>query len=192
MAQRAVEVERTDRSTWIDGARAALIKGGIAGVKVAPLAEAIGLTTGSFYWHFKDRGDLLAGLLEDWAATNTEALARACAIDDPDAAIDALVEVWITEAGFSSAYDLAMRDWARVSKKVDVVVRRVDRARLAMIEGIFRRLGYDRHRANVRARVMYYHQVGYYALRIVEGRKLRHSLLPFYMEVLRDGVGRRN
>lgn len=191
MAQRAAaDMERADRDTWITGAREALIAGGVASVKVAPLAEALGLTTGSFYWHFKDRGDLLDALLDDWVSTNTEALAAACEIEAADAAINALVEVWLTEEGFSSDYDSAVRDWARVSPEVDAAVRKVDRTRIAMIEGIFRRFGYDRHRANVRARVMYYHQVGYYAMHIKEPRKLRRTLLPYYMEVLRDGVGK--
>lgn len=191
MAQRAShDIERADRDTWIIGAREALIAGGIASVKVAPLAESLGLTTGSFYWHFKGREDLLNALLEDWASTNTEAMKQACAIEDPDAAINALVEVWLTENGFSSNYDSAVRDWARVSKAVDEAVRKVDRARIAMLENVFRRFGYDRERANVRARVMYYHQVGYYAMNIIEGPKLRRGLLQYYLEVLRDGVGR--
>jgi AcrR family transcriptional regulator len=191
MAREAVvEIERADRETWIVGAREALVAGGIASVKVAPLAQTLGLTTGSFYWHFKDRGDLLDALLQHWASTNTEAMREACAIKDPDKAIDALVEMWITEDGFCSAYDSAVRDWARVSETVDQAVRKIDRERIAMIEGIFRRFGYDRPRANVRARVMYYHQVGYYAMHIIEARKLRRSLLPYYMEVLRDGVGK--
>ena len=51
-----------------DGLKAALslCKGGIEVVKIAPLAADLGVTTGSFYWHFKNRQELLVALLNYW------------------------------------------------------------------------------------------------------------------------------
>src|SRR3954452_14172520 len=51
----------------------ALRKGGVAGVRVERLAAEVGLTKGSFYWHFRDRGELLEALLDYWAREMTEA-----------------------------------------------------------------------------------------------------------------------
>ena len=61
------------KSQWTQAGLEALRKGGVAGVRVERLAEDIGLTKGSFYWHFRGRGELLEALLEFWAREMTEA-----------------------------------------------------------------------------------------------------------------------
>jgi hypothetical protein len=60
----------------------------------------------------------------------------------------------------------------------------VDQQRIAIIERIFLDMGYKGKEAHVRARVTYYHQVGYYALGVRESKKQRRELLPYYMKVL--------
>ncbi len=50
---------QTDRDTWLRAATQTLADSGVDGVKVETLARQIGLTKGSFYWHFKDRLDQL-------------------------------------------------------------------------------------------------------------------------------------
>jgi hypothetical protein len=64
------------------------------------------------------------------------------------------------------------------------VVERVDNRRIAVLERVFLDLGYKGKEAHVRARVTYYHQVGYYALGVRESRKQRLALLPFYKKIL--------
>jgi hypothetical protein len=66
-----------------------------------------------------------------------------------------------------------MRDWARTSKKAEKIVRRVDDQRIALIQEIFEGFGYKGVEALIRARITYFHQVGYYALRINESRAER-------------------
>jgi AcrR family transcriptional regulator len=183
---------RQGRARWLESARSALIAGGIGQVKIERLAASLGATTGSFYWHFKDRDALLEALLDDWRATNTAGMIEAVRAVGPDAAdqFDALIEVWVHERGFSPAYDSAVRDWARASKTVATVVGAVDRERIALLKQIFLRLGYAEDRAEVRARIMYFHQVGYYALGIRDDAETRLKLRPLYVEALRDGPGK--
>jgi AcrR family transcriptional regulator len=59
------------REDWVRAARAALIREGINAVNVLPLSSRLRVTRGGFYWHFKDRADLLDALLTDWEANNT-------------------------------------------------------------------------------------------------------------------------
>lgn len=174
------------RAQWLDAARAALIEGGIERVKVDVLAKTLGVTGGSFYWHFRDRPELLAALLEHWRSANTAPWfdAVAGAGDDPLAQFEAVVAMWIDEAGFSPAYDSAVRDWARTSPEVEAAVRDTDARRIELLAGIFRGFGYAPRHAHVRARVTYFHQVGYYALRIIETRAQRRRLKPLYYESL--------
>jgi hypothetical protein len=63
-------------------------------------------------------------------------------------------------------------------------VHQVDLERIGFIEQIFRDMGYRGKEAHVRARVTYYHQVGYYALGIQESRQQRLELMPYYTKIL--------
>ena len=56
-----------DAGAWTDAALEALAGGGIAAVRVEPLAKTLGVTKGSFYWHFADRRALLDAMLARWA-----------------------------------------------------------------------------------------------------------------------------
>ena len=191
LKSRSARRPRLGRAEWIDAAKSALIDGGIASVRVERLADALGVTTGSFYWHFKDRSDLLDVLLDDWVQTNSRGIIEAVQEhDSAEAQFDAVVLVWVNEDGFSSAYDSAVRDWARQSKTVEDVVREVDHLRIALLKTIFLNLGYDEDRAEVRARIMYFHQVGYYAMDVRDDDAARLKYRPLYIEALRDGPGR--
>jgi AcrR family transcriptional regulator len=183
---------RLGREEWIEGARAVLIESGVANVRVEPLAAKLGVTTGSFYWHFQNRDALLAALLEDWVSTNTQSWIAAAADDGRtgEQQFAAIVELWVTERGFSSAYDSAVRDWARTSEEVTDAVRKIDRKRIASLRKIFANLGYDADRAEVRARIMYYHQVGHYTMGLRDSPPTHQKYRPLYIEALRDGIGR--
>lgn len=174
------------REDWLAAARTALIEGGVERVKVDALAKALGVTGGSFYWHFRDRPDLLGALLEHWRTANTAPWfeAAAGAGDDPYAQFEAIVAMWIDETGFSPAYDSAVRDWARTAPETEAAVREIDQRRIELLAGIFRGFGYARPQAFVRARITYFHQVGYYAMRIVETPAQRRRLKPLYYEGL--------
>jgi AcrR family transcriptional regulator len=55
-----------DRDRWAQAALDALERGGLAAVAVEPLARALGVTKGSFYWHFSNRSELIGAALERW------------------------------------------------------------------------------------------------------------------------------
>jgi AcrR family transcriptional regulator len=183
---KAVKAPRRDREDWIEAARLALIEGGVGKVKVEPLAGVLGVTTGSFYHHFRKRQELLDAVLAHWETENSAPLFRAVreAGADPDAQLDALFDAWITESDYQPAYDSAVRDWARTSREAEAAVRRVDGRRIDLLKSIFLGFGYDKDRAFIRARITYLHQVGYYAMAIIENRAVRDRLRPLYREAL--------
>lgn len=174
------------REAWLSAAREALIREGIGGVEVGRLARKLKVTRGGFYWFFDSRKQLLDELLADWERTNSAAFKAV--LKDPGrngmAEFDAVVDIWINEANYSPPWDSAVRDWARVSTKVANTVRRVDDERIAVLAQIFRDLGEADDEAFVRARVTYFHQVGYYALGVRETREARLRLLPHYTRIL--------
>jgi len=64
------------RKDWLRAARLALLRGGVEAVRVEKLARDLGVTKGSFYWHFKDRDELLELLLREWESEVPEMLAQ--------------------------------------------------------------------------------------------------------------------
>lgn len=174
------------RDAWLEAARAALIEEGTAGVEVNKLAKRLDVTRGGFYWFFASREQLLDALLEFWKQTSTMHFERiAC---DPGRSgvekFEALVALWIDEKDYDPKWDGAVRDLARTSAKVLDIVHAVDQQRIGFIEQVFRAMGHTGKEAHVRARVTYYHQVGYYALGVRESRKQRLELLPHYTKIL--------
>lgn len=67
------ELQRED---WLRAARRALLHGGIGAVRVEKLARSLHVTKGSFYWHFRNRNDLLESLLAEWENEAAETLSR--------------------------------------------------------------------------------------------------------------------
>jgi AcrR family transcriptional regulator len=174
------------RDIWLDTARQALIEEGTAGVEINKLAKRLGSSRGGFYWFFRDRAHLLDELLAYWIRTSTVLFERVLQ-DNKGNGIEeylALTHLWIDEKEYDPKWDGAVRDWARTSDTVRKAVQAVDQKRIRVLERIFNDMGYTGLEAHIRARVTYYHQVGYYALGVQESQKERRALLPYYQKVL--------
>ena len=174
------------REIWLDTARQALIEDGTAGVEVNKLARRLGCSRGGFYWFFKDRAQLLDELLQYWVQTSTvlfEQILQLPGRNGMDKYL-AMSNLWIDENEYDPKWDGAIRDWARTSDTVRKVVQAVDQKRIGVLERIFKEIGYDGTEALIRARIMYYHQVGYYAMGVQESRPERRALLPYYGKIL--------
>jgi AcrR family transcriptional regulator len=173
------------RADWLAAARAMLIREGISAVKVDRLATSLKVTRGGFYWRFKGRGDLLESLLQDWKETNTaHMLAALRGPGTPIQRFHALLDVWIEETVFDPVYDMAVREWGRVSPKVGKLVQRVDDERIEAFRQLFLDAGYGDDEAFIRARIAYYHQIGYYAMGVKETKAQRRKLAELYIHVL--------
>lgn len=174
------------RDEWLTAARNALIKGGIDQVKVERLSKQVNVARSSFYWYFRSREDLLDALLDHWEATNTGPLLRAidAAIADGPRGITRVTQLWIEEREFSPTYDAAVRSWARENAKAAGVLRTVDNKRMAAFVRLMEAYGHKGDEALVRARIVYFHQVGYYTLDIHETVAERMRLAPFYIDAL--------
>jgi AcrR family transcriptional regulator len=162
-----------------------LISEGIIAVKIDRLAKAAGVTRGGFYWRFKSRDELLDALIEDWRERNTTPMLRVLTSDlPPKERMRGLAELYIEGRGFSEAYDSAVRAWAALSPPIAEIVRAVDGIRIAALEGLFHDVGFDADEAMIRARITYFHQVGYYAIGMQETAGERWDLVDRYTDVL--------
>lgn len=158
---------RLTAEDWIEAALDALVEEGIEAVQITVLARRMNVTRGSFYWHFENRETLLEFLLREWRARNTgvmvEAIANARSLDH---GILALFSVWVDHSHFDPELDQAIRDWARHSVDLRETVKAEDNARVAAIAEFFERFGFDKTEAFIRARVIYFTQISYYALKV--------------------------
>jgi AcrR family transcriptional regulator len=174
------------REVWLETARQALIEEGTAGIEIKKIADRLGVSRGGFYWFFEDREQLLRELLAYWVQASTVPFERILVgrAGNGLREFHALIDLWIDEKEYDPRWDAAVRDWARTSSAVLSAVRQVDEKRISILEQVFADMGYLGKEAHVRARITYYHQVGYHALGLRESRKLRLELLPFYVKVL--------
>ncbi|SEK00424.1 transcriptional regulator, TetR family [Sphingobium sp. AP50] len=170
---------------WLNLARETLIRDGVEAVKIDRLAKASGVTRGGFYWRFKSRHDLLEQLLDDWRSCNTVPFVSALSgAGTPAQRYRALMQLWIEEREFRPDYDTAVRNWAATSSVVADVVQTVDSVRVDALRRLFKEAGYDGNEALVRARITYYHQVGYYTLGVRQSAERRRQLSPIYYQIL--------
>ncbi len=171
---------------WIAASREMLITRGISGVKVEPLARGLGVTPGSFYWHFQNRDALHRALLKEFLAANVHPFFDALdeASDEPRAQYLALAYVWVLNPDFDAQLDVAVRDWGKTNKLAARLMRIIDNKRIELYQWVFERFGHEPTSALVRARTMYYHQLGYYAMRVEEDSDTRLMQVPHYAEII--------
>ena len=78
MAMVRERVSATNRGvtvdTWTRAALAALRRGGPAAIRVEAIARTLGVSKGSFYWHFTDRKALVEAVIAEWEAQSTAAI----------------------------------------------------------------------------------------------------------------------
>ncbi|MCU0828322.1 MAG: TetR/AcrR family transcriptional regulator [Tabrizicola sp.] len=168
---------------WLDAAYQMLVEGGVEAVKVMPLAERLGLSRTSFYWHFADRDALLARLVDRWRAQNTGTLVARCeapARTIAEAMLN-LIDCWVDPALFDSRLEFAMRTWSMTDLSVETAMILSDSQRIAALTDLFLRFGYPATEADTRARALYLTQVGYIALRSQESFEVRMGRIPAYV-----------
>ncbi|MEL6475891.1 MAG: TetR/AcrR family transcriptional regulator [Pseudomonadota bacterium] len=168
---------------WLSAAEHLLIERGVAQVKILTLAETLEVSRSSFYWYFQSRKDLLDQLLATWQARNTKAVLDHAGrpARDITVAVMNLFECFIDPNRFDPRLDFAIREWARRSPEVRAEVDRADAARIEAIQSMFSRHGYAEGEAYVRARIIYYMQIGYYALVEAEPLETRIAQLEAYL-----------
>jgi AcrR family transcriptional regulator len=150
-------------NVWIDSALEMLVDGGIEHVRVDVIAKTLSVTRGSFYWHFRDRDDLLAHMLEAWRNAATEQIIER--FDRKHEEQRELVHELLSlpfrgpAAHRAARVELAIRDWARRDPMARHAVDDVDSRRISYIAQCFTALGFDIAEAHGRAFLLYSFEV---------------------------------
>ena len=147
---------RTPRRSWIDEGLRALAAGGPDAVRIEPLAKALSVTKGGFYWHFDDRRALLEEMLDTWERVGVDEVIERIDAEGGDAR--AKLRRLSAIAGSSDEglrIDLAVRDWSRRDKGVAKRLRRVDNRRMDYLRSLFAAFCPDEDDVEVRCMVFY-------------------------------------
>ena len=144
---------------WIEAATEVLVHQGIDHVRVDVLAKGLGVTRGSFYWHFKDREDLLRSVLEAWRQRATLQLTQRLESASPDPVAQLRDVISLPFRGRSAPraarIELAIRAWARRDAMARAAVDEADARRIGYIAQVFSGLGFGIAEARNRAFLLY-------------------------------------
>ena len=174
MQKRARESLQPD--AWLRKALDVLFEQGISNVKVEILARELGVTKGSFYWHFKNRDELLQHMVDWWRDQQLSFIAG-LDIDHLDNAPNMIKSVInFTHHTDDSHHDVAMREFARFNDFAAKAVLEVDQHRVDYLKTLFTAAGFDAAEALLRAQALYFYQVGEYTTSLHMDPALRDEL----------------
>jgi AcrR family transcriptional regulator len=144
---------------WLDQGLKTLAARGFSALKAEPLAREMGVSRGSFYWHFADIAAFHAAVLKQWREVAAEAIianVEQASVDDEPLAV-------LLRRVFSEklALERAVRSWATFDSGAKNAVQAIDRRRLDYVEGLIRAKGVAPDVAMARAQILYWAFLGY-------------------------------
>jgi AcrR family transcriptional regulator len=126
---------------WIRAAFARLSSEGIQEVRIELLARDLGVSKGSFYWHFRDRADLLEKMLAQWEDAEASWLDERDTQDSTATRWAKLIERVSDPARIRA--EVAIREWGRADEKVAVKIAIIERKRAKLIVEVLRDVGFS-------------------------------------------------
>ena len=173
---------RLSADDWAQAALDLIAEQGVSAVAVEPLARRLGVTKGSFYWHFPSRDALLQAALERWESVERESVFGSLeAVPDPRERLRALFQLVGHEVKPHIIYSELLK--ALDHPAVQPVIDRVSQRRLEYLMASFRQAGLARQDAIHRARLTYAAYVGFLQLSLqLQQPRMTHDEFETYLE----------
>jgi AcrR family transcriptional regulator len=177
---------RTPRSSWIEEGLRALAAGGADAVRVEPLAKALGVTKGGFYWHFNDRRALLEEMLDTWERVSVDEVIERIEGEGGEARAKLRLLWTLAATGEDLLWgdpeellriDLAIRDWARREEAVAERLRRVDNRRMDYMRSLIGAFCADEDEVEVRCMIGFSLWIGNHFIAADHGARSRAEVV---------------
>jgi len=144
---------RLDREEWLARALEVLGKQGAGELTVESLARQLGVTKGSFYWHFKDRADFFRQLIEYWDKQFTQTVIAKISTQDSPPEERLLELMRLVHSKRLDRFEMPVRAWAQQNPALAPLVRSVDKHRIDFVCSLFMEMGFAKDEAEMRTRV---------------------------------------
>jgi AcrR family transcriptional regulator len=150
--------DRLTAQDWIDLALRTLARHGFQALKADVLARKLGVSRGSFYWHFSELSEFHARVIESWRQVATEAIiADLEHYETPEERLDVLLR---RAFGHAAGLEVRMRTWAESNAQAARALKDIDRRRREYIEQMLVEAGVAPMVASTRAQLLYWTYLG--------------------------------
>jgi AcrR family transcriptional regulator len=152
--QKPARTPRLSREKFLENSLPVILREGGEQLRIDWLVAKLGVTKGSFYWHFTGREDFVCSLLDYWDAKMNRSAGRIVTESDSEDPIENLRRLML--AVFENDFDrgdITFRAWAAHDPLVAKLVRKVDRYRFGVVTSLFEALGFTGSELEIRVRV---------------------------------------
>jgi AcrR family transcriptional regulator len=144
--------QKLSRQDWLENALVTLSKKGQAGLSLQSLSAALGVSRGSFYWHFKDRDEFIHALLQHWYKEYSVVVPAVIEQDGGTAEERLARFMQLVHDKKLRRYDLVLRSFAIHDSQFARWVRKADRFRLKFVGNLFMEMGFTENEILIRSR----------------------------------------
>lgn len=173
---------RLSKQDWIDAGLKALATSGVGALKADTLAKVLGVSRGSFYWHFTNVSDFHVAVLSAWEKRSTEDVITLVETEsgEPVAKLHHLARHVFSADG---ALERQIRAWASQEDQAAIFQDRVDRRRIAYVQELIEKTGQSRDDASMRAHFVYLTLIGQFSAgrSVALGRKALGELVDLIL-----------
>ena len=171
---------------WAEAALQLLAERGVGGLKIDALAKRLGVTKGSFYWHFSSQAELLSAALDRWEQrTTAETIKALQSVTDPRQRLALILDA-ASQPPRAHSLHAALAE-AAMDPSVQRVLKRVTSARIKYLESCYLELGLSQPEAESKALFAYASYRG-----LLQLAREVPSVLPkdwsSYPEIVRDAL----
>jgi AcrR family transcriptional regulator len=145
--------QRLSRKDWLENSLTVLSEKGREGLRIHDLSAALGVSRGSFYWHFKDRNAFVHALLEYWYEKYTAGVPAEVELDGGSAEERLARLLRIVHDRDVTRHDLTVRSLMTLDSQFARTVQKADQFRLSFIESLFQEMGFTENEQKIRARI---------------------------------------
>jgi len=148
---------------WVEAATDILVRENVRGIRIDALCQKLGVTKGSFYWHFKTRAELLRAMLRNWQRRMTLNVIHNLSRSDVSSAEKLRSLISLPRRPKSPAFaqiEQSIRDWGRRDQGANETVSEVDLIRMEYFSQLFRDQGFDEATARRRSYLAYTMMMG--------------------------------
>ena len=177
------------REAWIDHALQKLTIEGIDSVSIAAMARDLSVTKGSFYWHFRDRNDLLQAMLARWEETGSEVIFKEVDRVGGDGVrrLKHMSDIIFRRYGEQLSLELALRDWGRKDPKIWATIAKEDERRMDYMRDLFAEIYDDPKIAEAKAWLLFSLYIGGNIIAAPVKEQSKEELLWASLDSLFDG-----